>query len=218
MKKLRGIQLVTFDMDGTLIDDEWAHEIAKIEIAHSIGARGDLDLSQYIGRSNRKYWRHILDKFHLEGDVDELTGWQFRRVLELCVERKQGESWGMTEALKYFRSKGIKVAITSGSDGYFVDQILDLLGLTDYFDIKVSKELVGEVKPAPDVYLKAQELSGVQAPRAVGVEDSNSGCSALHAAGMRCIGYTNRGKNRQSLEKADIKISTMLELIDLIDG
>ena len=74
-----------------------------------------------------------------------------------------------------------------------------------------------EVKPSPDIYLKALELAGVSPENAVGVEDSNSGCTAIHAAGMKCIGYTNRGDNPQSLEMADIKIGTMLELTELID-
>lgn len=217
MSKITGVELVTFDMDGTLIDDEWAHEQAKEEIAHSIGAHGDLDLSEYTGRSNRKFWQHILDKFGLSGDVEELTARQFKRVLELCTEKNQPASYGLTEAVMHLKSKSIKVAVTSGSDEHFVDEILELLKLTPYFDVKVSKEHVKEVKPSPDIYLKALEFAGVSPEHAIGVEDSNSGCSALHAAGMRCIGYTNRGANPQSLAEADRKIDTMLELIEMVD-
>lgn len=217
MDKLTGVQLVTFDMDGTLIDDEWAHEQAKTEIAHSIGADGELDLPMFTGKSNRNFWLHILSKFGLSGDVEELTGRQFKRVLELCVEKNQPASYGLLEAVRYFKSRGIKVAVTSGSDEHFVDEILSLLHLTEYFDIKVSKEQVKQVKPSPDIYIKAQRFSGVSAGSAVGVEDSNAGCAALHAAGMKCIGYTNSGANPQSLAEADYKISTMLELIELIE-
>lgn len=217
MNRITDVQLVTFDMDGTLIDDEWAHEQAKTEIAHAIGADGDLDLPAYTGKSNRKFWQHILDKFGLTGDVDILTEKQFRRVLELCIEKKQPASYGLMETVKHLKSKGIKVAITSGSDEHFVDEILALLKLTPYFDVKVSKEQVKEVKPSPDIYLKALEAAGVSAEHAIGVEDSNSGCAALHAAGMRCIGYTNKGTNPQTLSEADVKIETMLELIEMVD-
>lgn len=217
MDKITGIQLVTFDMDGTLIDDEWAHEQAKAEIAHSIGADGDLELPAFTGRSNRKFWQHVLDKFGLSGDVEELTERQFRRVLELCVEKRQPASYGLTEAVRHLKARGIKVAVTSGSDEHFVNEILALLELEPYFDIKVSKEQVREVKPSPDIYLKALEFAGVTAEHAIGVEDSNSGCTALHAVGMRCVGYTNRGANPQSLAEADVKIETMLELIEMVE-
>lgn len=216
MNKLTDLQLVTFDMDGTLIDDEWAHEQAKSEIAHAIGADGDLDLAAYTGRSNRMFWQHILDKFGLTGDVDVLTEKQFHRVLELCIEKKQQPSYGLMEAVKHLKSKKIKVAVTSGSDEHFVNEILDLLKLTPYFDVKISKEQVKEVKPSPDIYLKALEAAGVSAEYAIGIEDSNSGCAALHAAGMRCIGYTNKGTNPQTLADADVKIETMLELIEMV--
>lgn len=216
MDKLENIKLVTFDMDGTLIDDEWAHEQAKTEIARSIGADGELDLPMYTGRSNRKFWEHVCSKFNIDGDIEDLTRRQFVRVYELCAEKKQPASHGVVEALKYFKSKGIKVAITSGSDEFFIDKILDYLEITQYFDVKVFKELVKDVKPAPDIYLKALELAGVPAECAVGIEDSNSGCSALHSAGMKCIGYTNKGANPQSLAEADIKIETMLEMMEIV--
>lgn len=216
MDKLKNIQLVSFDMDGTLIDDEWAHERAKTEIARSIGADGDLDLPMFTGRSNRKFWEHICNKYNIEGDIEELTRRQFVRVYELCAEKNQPASYGIVEALKHFKSKGITVAIASGSDEFFIDKILDYLGLTSYFDIKVYKELVRDVKPAPDIYIKACELADVPAEFAVGIEDSNSGCTALHGAGMKCIGYTNRGANPQTLTEADYKIGTMLELMDII--
>lgn len=206
-------------MDGTLIDDEWAHERAKTEIASEVlGIDGELDLPMFTGRSNRKFWQHVLEKFNVEGDIEELTRRQFERVYELCAAEKQPESYGLTEAVKYLRAKGIKVAITSGSDEFFIDGILDYLGLTPYFNIKVFKELVRDVKPAPDIYLKACELAGVAAENAVGVEDSNAGCTALHAAGMKCLGYTNKGANPQTLHEADYKIETMLELMDIIEA
>ena len=211
-----GIQLVTFDMDGTLIDDEWAHEQAKTEIARTLGVKGDLHLSEFTGRSNRKFWQFILETFQVNGDIEDLTNRQFKRVLELVKEHHYPESAGLKDALNYLRSLGIKTAITSGSDVFFVDDILDYLNLTELFDIKVSKEYVKEVKPSPDIYLKALELAGTAGKDAVGIEDSNSGCTALHGAGMKCIGYTNQGKNPQSLLEADCKIQSMLELISLI--
>lgn len=203
-------------MDGTTIDDEWAHERAKIEIAKSIGAEGDLHLSEFTGRSNRKFWQFVLDTFHVDGDVEELTAMQFNRVYELVKEYRYPESFGLTETLKYLRSSGIKTALTSGSDIFFVDNMLDYLNLSELFDIKVSKEYVKEVKPAPDIYLKALDLAGVSGEHAIGVEDSNSGCSALHAAGMRCIGYMNEGKNPQSLHEADLKVSRMPEIKQIV--
>lgn len=211
------IKLVTFDLDGTTLDNEWAHEEAKRQIAASIGAVGDLELPRFTGHSNRLFWQHILDKFQVEGDVEELTARQFQKVAELVREAKQPESHGLTETLKWLKKEGITVAITSGSDEYFIDEITEYLGTAPYYDVKVTKDQVKRVKPDPDIYLAAQRMSGIDGAYAIGVEDSNAGCKALHAAGMRCVGYTNQGKNPQSLEEADYRIPSMLDLISIIE-
>lgn len=210
------IKLVTFDLDGTTLDNEWAHEEAKRQIAASIGAIGDLELPRFTGKSNRLFWQYVLEKFQIDGDIEELTACQFQKVAELVREAKQPESEGLTETLKWLKKEGIKVAITSGSDEYFIDEITDYLGTSQYYDIKVTKDQVKRVKPDPDIYLKAQEMAGIDGVYAIGVEDSNAGCEALHRAGMRCVGYTNQGKNPQSLEKADWRVPSMLNIIDIV--
>lgn len=171
MKIIDGIELVTFDLDGTLIDDEWAHRKAKEEIARSIGAHGDLNMDYYIGRSNRKFWKHVIDDCGGQGDIEALVALQFDKVLQYIMEVKQPESDGISEAVRYFKSKGIKVAITSGSDLSFIDGVLEHLHLSGCFDTKICKDYVKQVKPAPDIYLAAQRLSGISGRHAVGIED-----------------------------------------------
>ena len=65
------LKLVTFDLDGTIIDDEWAHEQAKIEIAKGLGATGDLSLSHFTGRSNRLFWENVYEAFQLPGKPEQ---------------------------------------------------------------------------------------------------------------------------------------------------
>lgn len=210
--------MVTFDLDGTIIDDEWAHEQAKTEIARSFGFESDLELSKFTGRSNRLFWETVCRHANYNGDIEELTGRQFHRVMELILEHHQPESYGLTKAMEYLKSIGCKVALTSGSDIYFVDDIMAYLGITELVDVKITKNHVREVKPAPDVYLAAQRVAGIPGKYCMGVEDSIAGCTALRSAGMTSIGYTNSGKNPQNLELADYRIQTMLDLIPLVDS
>lgn len=214
------LKLVTFDLDGTIIDDEWAHEQAKTEIAKDLGATGDLALSHFTGRSNRLFWENVYEAFKLPGepDIENLVARQFRRVFELLQEAKQPESNGLTETLRYLKANGYTTAICSGSDLSFVDDILGFLNLCDYFDFKVTKDYVKNVKPAPDIYLAAQKLSGIGAEFAVGIEDSYSGCLSLRSAGMLSIGYTNQKKNTsQDLSIADYSIDEMTGMIPVLE-
>lgn len=213
------IELVTFDLDGTIIDDEWAHEKAKTKIARELGAEGDLNLNFFVGRSNRLFWKNVLDTYHIEGqNIENLVERQFRGVAEYIEEVNQPESPGLTEALKYLKHKGCKVAITSGSDEYFVLSVLKHLHVEQYFDYKITKNHVTSVKPNPDIYLAALKMANVPGNLAIGVEDSTSGCMALKAAGMGCtVGFTNRGSNPQDLSIADCTIPDLTGLISIYE-
>ena len=215
MKKL--IQMVTFDLDGTIIDDEWAHEQAKVEIARSFGVTSDLELSKFTGHSNRLFWETVCRNANVQGDIEDLTSRQFHRVFELILQTHQPESAGLTETMQYLKNNGYTVALTSGSDVFFVDDIMDYLNIRDYVDVKVTKDHVRAVKPDPDVYLTAQRMGGFEAASCLGVEDSIAGCRAQHSAGMTSVGYTNAGKNPQDLSLADYRIECMTDLIPLLE-
>lgn len=211
------LKLITFDLDGTIIDDEWAHSKAKTELSRTLGAMGNLDLDYYIGRSNREFWNHVLNKFSLPPhDIEDLVAKQFSLVSQYIREAKQPKTPGLAELLTYLKKNGYVTAVTSGSDVSFVDDILDYLDLLGLFDLKVTKEYVKHVKPAPDIYLAAQRLSGFPGDMALGIEDSKSGCMALKNAGMLCVGFTDNGKNHQDLSVADHRIDTMLDLLPVL--
>lgn len=218
MQELKRIKMVTFDLDGTIIDDEWAHEQAKTEIASSFGANGDLELSRFTGHCNRSFWENVCKVFGANEDIEGLVRRQFDRVMELIVETKQPESTGLSETMKYLKEHGYKVALTSGSDVFFVDDILDYLNIRQYVDVKVTKDHVKKVKPDPDVYLTAQRMAGLQGFECMGIEDSIAGCTALRAAGMTSVGYTNCGKNPQNLALADHRIQVMTDIIPLVEA
>ena len=214
------IELVTFDLDGTIIDDEWAHEKAKTSIARSLGAEGDLSLSYFVGRSNRLFWKNVLDKYHIEGqNIEELVEEQFKRVAEYIEEADQPESPGLTEALKFLKSRGCKIAVASGSDEYFVMSLLGHLHIEQYFDYKITKNHVTCVKPDPDIYLAALRMADTQGTHAMGIEDSTSGCMSLKAAGMGCtVGFSNYGKNPQDLTIADYIIPDHTGIIPIFES
>lgn len=213
------LKLVTFDLDGTIIDDEWAHARAKADIAKKLGAEGDLDLEYYVGRSNRLFWAHVIEKFGLpEQNIEELVEQQFTLVAQYVQEVRQPESPGLTELLNYLKQNGYTTAVTSGSDVSFVDKILEYLGVLKLFDVKVTKNDVHAVKPDPDIYLTAQRFADIDGCHAIGIEDSTSGCMALKRAGMLSVGFTDNNKNPQDLSGADHRINTLSELIPILES
>lgn len=213
------IDCLVFDMDGTVIDDEWAHEEAKAGISRSLGWQADQETLRYFtGRSNRLFWQTVLEKAGKEGDVDQLVKRQFAHVLSALRREKQQASPGLAQLLHYCRSTGRKAALCTGSDDWFVHDLLDLLGLGRLFDVVITSRYAARLKPAPDVYLFALREAGVSAQNAIAFEDSYAGCLAVHGAGMRCIGCTNAGKNPQDLSAAEYQVANLSEAIAIVEA
>jgi HAD superfamily hydrolase (TIGR01509 family) len=80
----------------------------------------------------------------------------------------------------------VTVAIVSGSARPEIEPVLEAAGLSSLIEAIVASEDVEHGKPAPDGYLRALELVGVEPAQAVALEDSEVGVAAAKAAGLRC--------------------------------
>lgn len=216
--KVQNDYLVVLDLDGTIIDSEWAHEKAKKTIMAELGGQCDINLQNYTGRSNHVFWSDVLEKMGIEGDIDELVRKQFARVIEELNCAQQPEMPGLTTLLKHLKQNDYCTAVCSGSERYFVLQILQHLNVEKYFDHVITGSDVQNLKPAPDIYLAAASEAQISSENILAIEDSQSGCTAVHAAGMRCVGFTDEGRNQQNLEKADYKVARLDQVIDIVEG
>ena len=98
-----------------------------------------------------------------------------------------------------------------------VEEIVDVLGIRDYFDALVTPgDLPG--KPDPAVFLKASQQLEIPAESCIVIEDSIPGIEAAVKAGMRCIAVTTTNPP-SALTQADIIVDTMAQLtIDQVES
>lgn len=76
------IQLVTFDLDGTMLDDEWAHAEANRRLGVKLGV-DHTRLGRLTGYSVRKRWEELCRLAGVEADIEEIAREHFDITLEI---------------------------------------------------------------------------------------------------------------------------------------
>lgn len=101
------------------------------------------------------------------------------------------------------RNRTIPMGIATNAEPPNIDFVLDRAGLREFVQVIVNGDEVPRPKPAPDIYLRAAELLGVNPSDCIVFEDSLTGVEAGRAAGMRVVGLTT---TLQKLEGVDLTI------------
>jgi beta-phosphoglucomutase-like phosphatase (HAD superfamily) len=86
--------------------------------------------------------------------------------------------------------------------------------MADSFDAVVDRESVVRGKPAPDLYLRACDLLGVDPRRALALEDSVPGLRAARAAGMTVVGVRSSYVVDRLESEADLVVDRLDHLLD----
>ena len=127
---------------------------------------------------------------------------------------------GLPELLSYLKTNDYIIAVASSSDRFYVDEVLNITGLSDYFPVRVTGDENLKAKPAPDIYCKALKLCGVSADSAYAVEDSDTGSKAAKAAGIKCVGFDAVSDEalKQKFTACSFKVEHMPDIIKILQG
>ncbi len=233
---------VIFDLDGVVTRTASVHAGAWKQVfdeflsqrAERTGARFEpfeieVDYPQHVdGKPRYDGVRDFLASRGIalpEGEPDDSTD---RRTVCGLGNRKNElyndllESGGVeifedtVERVRLWRRQGFKTAIVSSSRNCAA--VLRAAGLTELFDVRVDGSVAAQLgltgKPAPDIFIKAAELLGVQPARAVVFEDAVSGVEAGKAGGFGWVVGVDRVGAKQALLQsgADTVVSDLGEL------
>ncbi len=186
------IKAYIFDMDGVLCDsEEFIAEAACLmfKTVYGTDARPS-DFEPFIGTGEDRFIGGVAEKYGITLTMprDKETTYQ---LYAQCVKGKLQPVAGVVEFIRYAATKGIKLAVATSADKYKMDVNLDAIGLdADIFDALITGSDIEHKKPAPDIFLKAAEMMGVDPADCVVFEDAVSGAQAARAAGSYCVGLT----------------------------
>jgi phosphoglycolate phosphatase len=186
------IELVIFDIAGTLIEDHdevtLAFHAAFLENGIEVTRE---ELREWKGGAKREVIRRFVDA-QAQGAGEELvekTFADFRRILETEYVKSLKPIAGAEEAMRSLRQRGLKTATITGFYRELRDTILSRLGWRELFDAHISSDDVPRGRPAPYLVFRAMEAAGVADVRKVMVVgDTPLDLQAATNAGTVAVG------------------------------
>lgn len=178
-----------FDLDGVLTDTAEYHYLAWQKLADEEGLPFNREANEALrGVSRRESLLRIVgDRYYSEEQLQEMMDRKNRYYVELIANISPKDLLpGVLNLLDELRQAGIKIAIGSASKN--ARTVVEKLGIADRIDAIADGYSVQNPKPAPDLFLYAAKLLGLEPAQCVVVEDAQAGIEAARAGGMRTVG------------------------------
>jgi HAD superfamily hydrolase (TIGR01509 family) len=214
------LKALIFDMDGTLVHSDPVHLQAFAEILGPQGIVIDEELyrSSIIGRTNESIFASLLPGHSID-EHEELADLKEAAFRKLALGLKPLD--GLLDLLDWAEGSNLKIALVTNAPVLNATHMLDVLGIAERFEVKITIEEVARGKPDPLPYLAALERLGLKAEEAIAFEDSPSGMRAAKAAGLFSFGVlTGLSADEMREVGADLTIETFRDqaLWDVLDS
>lgn len=191
------IRGIAFDLEGTVIDLEAAHQDGHLAAAAEFGLVLSLEeahvkLPHFIGGPNvyKEIWELLDPEVQKSIPPEEVRLRDIFHYEQLLAKTPIEPRPGFLDFYKKAADRGLAFTIGSTTPQKQAAILLGRSGLAELFprDAIVLREQVENLKPAPDVFLKTASLMGVHPSEQLVFEDSPRGIRAALAAGSSAVG------------------------------
>jgi HAD superfamily hydrolase (TIGR01509 family) len=205
---------VIFDMDGVLIDSEYAYFKRRMSFFDSISEEpGTRSFTDFIGLSDKMIWEKLIPD-NKERRI--ILREEYRKYREKNkISFKQVVNKSAKYLIENLKAKGIKVAIASSSERKEILRMMDECELSSNIDFVISGEECTKSKPSPEIYKKTVEFLNISSEEALAVEDSTLGIDSAVSAGLEVAALAQKDYKLDQSKAAHIIID-LKEIIDLI--
>lgn len=199
------IELVVFDIAGTLVEDHdevtSAFYAALTKNGIQVSREG---LREWKGGAKREVIRRFVEK-QAHGPNEalvEMAFTDFRRILEQAYIAGLKPIPGAADAVASLREQGVRTATITGFYRQLRDAILDRLSWRELFDAHISSDDVPRGRPAPYLIFHAMEaIGGADVRRVMVVGDTPLDLQAANNAGAIAVAVLTGVHPRSRLER-----------------
>jgi phosphoglycolate phosphatase len=186
------IQLITFDLDGTMVDTaaEIAEAANRTLVEIGLPSRPLGDVTKLIGHGTRELMKGLLKQAKEAGEakVDTLD---VETVMH-CFEGHYNDTTGTDsrlypgclEGLERLRAAGVHLACVTNKEIRFAERVLEVTGLSAFFPIVLGGDSLAQKKPHPLVIEYCLDALNVDKSHTAHVGDSSIDVETAQRAGV----------------------------------
>ena len=216
------IELILFDLDGTLVDSVGDLAWCGNEMLRA------LDMPLHDPQAARDWVGNGLERLVkrvLTGDMDaEPDEALFRTGLDLFdrfyADHASDHSLlypGAIETLKHLARLELNLACVTNKPEPFTSALIEAMGLTEYFGLVVAGNTTARIKPDPMPLHYAADHFTLAYDKCLMVGDSSNDVKAARAAGFNivCVPYGYNHGNDIRDSSPDLVVENLIELNDM---
>ena len=217
-------RLLLFDLDGTLVDSVGDLAWCGDEMLGQLGlpARGREATLNWVGNGMERLVKRLLTG-SMDGEPEAAL---FERGIAIFRElygRHASDHCevypGVRACLDWFRGRDYRLACVTNKPEPFTSQLLEAMGLFDYFDLVVAGDTTARKKPDPMPLHYAADHFGLGHDVCLMIGDSSNDVLAAKAAGFASVGVTygyNHGRDIAE-SSPDFVFDNLSELANLFN-
>jgi phosphoglycolate phosphatase len=170
---------VIFDFDGTLADSfaGITATINHVRALHRLPPLPESEVRVHVGRGPI----HLLVHTVPSGDPEANLA-AYRQHHPTVMLSRTRLFPGVSEVLADLKTRGLRMAVCSNKLRDFTRQLVDYLGIGDYFAVVIGPEDAPQPKPAPDMLVEAMRRLGVAPEQTLYVGDMTVDIQTAKAA------------------------------------
>lgn len=236
MKVIDGLELIMFDLDGTLIDSNGSNNDLDCKLVEFL-TNEEVDCEEVIKRRDEvlknsnsndiylDYCEFLRKQFNSSFSKEQILN--HRREMSREMSKTINLKSGADKILKYLKKTNKLLALATVSRRETLDiyekeneNINKYFKFSECFDYILTKEDVINKKPNPEVYNKIVSRFNLDKKKCLIIEDSLSGVQAAKNAGITVAVVYDKynDKDRQEINKlADYKFENFEQLIDFLE-
>jgi phosphoglycolate phosphatase len=221
-------QLLSFDLDGTLVDT--AAEIAQAAhqtlIQHGVPVRPVAEITQLIGEGSRALMLKLLARCFLAQPAlaDHVRTEAVLADFEQCLGQTLGSSAqpypGVPQALARLQQAGLRLACVSNKEEHLARRLLHTTGLERWFELVVGGDTLPEKKPHGSVLRHVLQRLQAAPERSAHIGDSHIDVAAARQAGVHAwaVPYGYNGGEPIATARPDRIFPTLQQLAEHVLG